>query len=136
MFSLSHPTMQDVPFYGCLLHRFQDRIPIHGSRSHLTKLRTKGITGRLWRSIDGLYQNMQSKLLHPNIPDDDYFKIEVSAREGLVLKPILVLTAVDDMLEPYSTPCPPPPQSAEERKRARSGSLGWRIVRSDVGELS
>ena len=76
-------------FFGCLLHRFQARLPIHGSRSHLTKLRAKRITGRLWRSIDGLYQNMQSKLLY----------VEVGAREGRVLSPILLLTAVDDMRE-------------------------------------
>jgi hypothetical protein len=118
-------------FFGCLLHRFQAGLPIHGSRSHLTKLRAKGITGRLWRSINGLYQNMQSKLLYPNIPDDAYFKIEVGAREGRVLSPILLLTAMDDMREYLIRHLAPPTTVSRGTK---TGALrGFGLANRKVG---
>ena len=59
----------------------------------------KGITGRLWRNIRALYSKMRSRVIHPGIPADDYFDIEIGVREGSVLSPILFLVAVDDMRE-------------------------------------
>ena len=42
---------------------------------------------------------MQSHVLHPHIPQDDFFSIHVGVREGSVLSPILFLVAIDDMRE-------------------------------------
>ena len=42
---------------------------------------------------------MRSRVIHPNIPADDYYNIEVGAREGSVLSPILLLVAIEDMQE-------------------------------------
>ena len=64
-----------------------------------SKLSGKGIHGRLFRNIQALYKNMRSRVIHPNIPADDYYNIEVGAREGSVLSPILFLVAIDDMQE-------------------------------------
>ena len=64
-----------------------------------TKMRDKGITGRLWANIRHLYRNMQSRVMHPDISQDDFFKIVSGVREGSVLSPILFIIAVDDMLE-------------------------------------
>ena len=57
----------------------------------------KGISGRLWASVRDLYQGMQSRVMHPGIPHDDFFPILTGAREGSVLSPILFVVAVDDM---------------------------------------
>jgi hypothetical protein len=64
-----------------------------------TKMRDKGIRGRLWANIRHLYRNMQSRVMHPAIPQDDFFKIVSGVREGSVLSPILFIIAVDDMIE-------------------------------------
>ncbi|MGB1607458.1 MAG: reverse transcriptase domain-containing protein, partial [Promethearchaeia archaeon] len=64
-----------------------------------TKMRDKGITGRLWANIRHLYRNMQSRVMHPDISQDEFFKIVSGVREGSVLSPILFIIAVDDMLE-------------------------------------
>ena len=84
--------------YACFID-FKLAYPSTDHSVILTKLYDKGITGRLWRNIDGLYQHMQSHVLHPHIPDYDYFDIEVGVREGSVLSPILFLVAIDDMRE-------------------------------------
>ena len=42
---------------------------------------------------------MRSRVIHPNIPADDYYNIEVGAQEGSVLSPILLLVAIEDMQE-------------------------------------
>ena len=42
---------------------------------------------------------MRSRVIHPGIPNDDFFNIEIGVREGSVLNPILFLVAVDDMRE-------------------------------------
>jgi len=57
------------------------------------------VTGRLWRNIRALYANMRSRVIHPGIPNDDDFHIEVGVREGSSLSPIVFLVAVDDMRE-------------------------------------
>ena len=64
-----------------------------------TKMRDKGISGRLWANIRHLYRNMQSRVMHPDIPQDDFFRIVSGVREGSVLSPILFIIAVDDMLD-------------------------------------
>ena len=84
--------------YACFID-FKLAYPSTDHSVILTKLHAKGICGRLWHNIDGLYKHMQSHVLHPHIPDDDYFDIEVGVREGSVLSPILFLVAVDDMCE-------------------------------------
>ena len=51
-----------------------------------TRLHEKRVTERLWRNIRALYANMRSRVIHP---EDDYFNVEIGAREGSVLSRIL-----------------------------------------------
>ena len=96
-----------------------------------SKLHSKGIHGRLFRNIQALYKNMRSRVIHPDIAADDYFNIEVGAREGSVLSPILFLVAIDDMQEylaarPFQQDAPTAGQSAK-RQRTKGKAPGVRI---------
>ena len=69
---------------------------------------------------------MHSRVIHPDIAADDYFNIEVGAREGSVLSPILFLVAIDDMrtlpLDHFSRMRPPPanlPNGSAPKARTR-----------------
>jgi len=53
----------------------------------------------LWANIHALYGNMKSRVMHPGIPQDEFFPIASGVREGSVLSPILFIIAVDDMFE-------------------------------------
>ena len=96
-----------------------------------SKLHSKGIHGRLFRNIKALYENMRSRVIHPDIAADDYFNIEVGAREGSVLSPILFLVAIDDMQEylaarPFQQDASTAGQSAK-RQRTKGKAPGVRI---------
>ena len=84
--------------YACFID-FTLAYPSTDHNVIFTKMRDKGITGRLWANIRHLYRNMQSRVMHPDIPQDDFFKVVSGVREGSVLSPILFIIAVDDMLE-------------------------------------
>ena len=84
--------------YACFID-FKLAYPSTDQEVIFTKLHEKGVTGRLWRNIRALYANMRSRVIHPGIPKDDFFNIEIGVREGSVLSPILFLVAVDDMRE-------------------------------------
>ena len=84
--------------YACFID-FRLAYPSTDQDVIFSKLHMKGITGRLWRNIRALYSKMRSRVIHPGIPADDYFDIEIGVREGSVLSPILFLVAVDDMRE-------------------------------------
>ena len=82
--------------YACFID-FRLAYPSTDHSVIFSKLYDTGVKGRLWRMILSLYSNMQSRVLHPNISQDDYFDIEIGVREGSVLSPILFLAAIDDM---------------------------------------
>ena len=51
----------------------------------------------MWASVRDLYKGMESRVMHPGIPQDEFFPIDNGTREGSVLSPILFVIAVDDM---------------------------------------
>ena len=58
-----------------------------------------GVTGRLWRVLRSLYQNVKSTVLHPLIPLSSFFPIPQGLREGSKVSPILFNVAVNDMYD-------------------------------------
>ena len=95
-----------------------------------SKLHSKGVQGRLFRNIRALYKNMRSRVIHPEIADDDYFNIEVGAREGSVLSPILFLVAIDDMAEylaarPFHQKAPSSSKRAKQRLKTLAAPGVW-----------
>ena len=127
--------------YACFID-FKLAYPSTDQEVIFTKLHEKGVTGRLWRNIRALYANMRSRVIHPGIPNDDFFNIEIGVREGSVLSPILFLVAVDDMREylekrPFHHARPEPQAKPGHRhKRARKATPpGVRIGEVSVAIL-
>jgi hypothetical protein len=60
-------------------------------------LHQHGIRGPLWRNTRNLYANVKGRVLHPLIPDDEFFDIPQGLREGSKLSPLLFNLAVNDM---------------------------------------
>jgi len=84
--------------YACFID-FTLAYPSTDHNVIFTKMRAKGIKGRLWANIHHLYSDMKSRVMHSGIAQDDFFRITSGVREGSVLSPILFIIAVDDMLE-------------------------------------
>jgi hypothetical protein len=84
--------------YACFID-FTLAYPSTDHHVIFTKMHDKGIRGRLWANIRHLYRDMKSRVMHPGIPQEEFFDIHSGVREGSVLSPILFIIAVDDMLE-------------------------------------
>jgi hypothetical protein len=68
------------------------------------RLADAGVTGHLWQVTRQLYQKVQSRVAHPDIPPDEFFDIPQGLREGSKLSPLLFNLAVNDMEKELTAP--------------------------------
>ncbi len=57
-----------------------------------------GVQGRLWRTLQIMYENLTGRVLHPQIPKKQYYHINIGLLEGSCLSPILYTFLVNSLL--------------------------------------
>jgi hypothetical protein len=97
---------QNLPTYVAFFD-FKTAFPSTFKPLVWVRLAQAGITGRLWRVTRQLFQNVSSRVLHPLIPEDEYFSIPEGLREGSKLSPLLFNIAVNDMSDFFHSPPAP-----------------------------